>query len=111
MKKANLTVGAFVEVPFYCFAPERRGWNGWLFALGQIVKVGKTPSGKQAAVVEYYHNGVISKVFAADKVFDASLKISLKQQFINGLTDEEYQACCDKKELEWLVSRGAIIKN
>lgn len=111
MTKAKLTVGSFVEVPVYCFAPERRGWNGWQFAIGQIVKVGKTKSGKTAAVVECYWNGEVTKTFTADRIFDASLTIGLKQRFVDDLTAEEFESCCGKKQLDWLLNRGAITKN
>lgn len=43
MKHAkNLKVGALVEVPDYCFAPNRRGWNGWTFRAGIIRAIGKS---------------------------------------------------------------------
>ena len=43
MKKAkNLTIGAAVSVPDYCFAPLRHGWNGWIFRAGIIRKIGRS---------------------------------------------------------------------
>ena len=60
MKHANWCVGEEVQVPYYCFAPYRKGWNGWLFADGKIVErrigVGKN-AGQKYAVVEYTVNG------------------------------------------------------
>ena len=38
----NLKVGRLVQVPDYCFAPNRRGWNGWLFRAGIIRAIGKS---------------------------------------------------------------------
>ena len=37
MKKAEWKVGELVQVPYYCFAPHRYGWNGYLFADGEII--------------------------------------------------------------------------
>lgn len=60
MKKAPWKVGAEVQVPYYCFAPYRSGWNGYLFADGIIVErrigTGKN-EGIKYAVVEYTKNG------------------------------------------------------
>ena len=60
MKKAEWKVGELVQVPYYCFAPHRYGWNGYLFADGEIVQrrigVGKN-EGVQYAVVKYVVNG------------------------------------------------------
>lgn len=38
----NLKVGSLIQVPDYCFAPNRRGWNGWLFRAGIIRAIGKS---------------------------------------------------------------------
>lgn len=60
MKKAEWKVGELVQVPYYCFAPHRYGWNGYLFAEGVIVKrcvgTGKN-AGVQYAMVKYTVNG------------------------------------------------------
>ena len=58
MKKANWTVGEKVRVPYYCFAPMRRGWNGWLFADGEIIeKRERVKDGAPMALVEYTVDG------------------------------------------------------
>ena len=48
----NLTVGAVVEVPAFCFDERRSGWNGWLFSAGIIRKVDKFKNGDPAYLVE-----------------------------------------------------------
>jgi len=43
MKHAqNIKVGSLVQVPDYCFAPNRRGWNGWIFRAGIVLAIGKS---------------------------------------------------------------------
>ena len=107
MKKVrNLKIGVFVQVPTYCFAPDRSGWNGWSFDIGQIVKIGKTKSGKSAAVVQFLHDGKeAEKVFTADKIFDAQTAIAARQIMLKDFTDEDLQKA-DK--LRWLLERGTI---
>ena len=60
MKKAEWKVGELVQVPYYCFAPYRPGWNGYLFANGVIterrVGTGKN-AGIEYAMVKYSVNG------------------------------------------------------
>ena len=60
MKKAEWKVGELVQVPYYCFAPYRTGWNGYLFADGVIVErrvgTGKN-NGVPYALVKYTVNG------------------------------------------------------
>ena len=73
MKFAAWSVGEQVQVPYYCFAPYRHGWNGWLFANGVIVErrigVGKN-EGKKYAVVEYSVNGKTERhQFRMENVF------------------------------------------
>ena len=38
----NLKIGSLVQVPDYCFAPFRSGWNGWIFRAGIIRAIGKS---------------------------------------------------------------------
>jgi hypothetical protein len=73
MKNAKWNIGEQVQVPYYCFSPYRRGWNGWLFANGTIVErrigVGKN-EGKKYAVVEYTANGKAERrQFRMENVF------------------------------------------
>lgn len=107
MKKVcKMEIGAFVQVPTYCFAPHRSGWNGWSFDIGQIVKVGKTKSGESAAVVQFLHDGKeAEKVFTAEKIFDASTAIAARQIMLKDFSDEDLKKA-DK--LRWLLERGAI---
>ena len=74
MRRAKWEVGAQVQVPYYCFAPYRSGWNGWLFAEGVVVErrvgVGKN-DGKRYSVVEYTANGKTQrKQYRVENVFE-----------------------------------------
>ena len=74
MRRAKWEVGAQVKVPYYCFAPYRSGWNGWLFADGVVVErrvgVGKN-EGKRYSVVEYTTNGKTQrKQYRVENVFE-----------------------------------------
>lgn len=74
MRRAKWEVGALVKVPYYCFSPYRKGWNGWLFADGVVVErrvgVGKN-EGKRYSVVEYTVNGETQrKQFCVENVFE-----------------------------------------
>lgn len=56
MKTVNfdkVKVGELVQVPRYQFAPQRRGWNGWLFSDAVVLsKSIGTRTGKQIITVE-----------------------------------------------------------
>ena len=74
MKKAKWEVGHEVKVPYYCFAPHRRGLNGYLFADGVIVErrigTGKN-EGTKYAVVKYEAGGKENtKTFKMEYVFE-----------------------------------------
>lgn len=73
MKKANWKIGEKVSVPYYCFAPMRRGWNGWLFAEGEIVeRLRRIKDNAPMATVEYTVDGqTYRKNFLMDRVFKA----------------------------------------
>lgn len=49
----NPSVGQLVQVPVIEFAPQRRGWNGWLFRVGVIEKLYISKSGRKCAKVRY----------------------------------------------------------
>ena len=58
MKRAKWAVGEKVQVPYYCFAPYRKGWNGYLFTQGVIVERRKrVKDNAPIAVVEYQLKG------------------------------------------------------
>jgi len=80
----NIKVGLIVEVPYYCFAPMRSGWNGWLFTLGEVIKIGKTSQGNDTTLVRYINthkkveNGICAtceQYFLFSRCFDPSSPI------------------------------------
>lgn len=75
MKKANWKIGERVQVPYYCFAPYRRGWNGWLFTEGTIVeRRRRIKDNAPMAVVEYQLEGKAPErhQYSMDRVFKAN---------------------------------------
>ena len=74
MKKAEWKIGELVQVPYYCFAPHRKGWNGYLFANGVIVeRHRRVKDNAPIAVVEYRLEGKAPErhKYTMDKVFKA----------------------------------------
>lgn len=74
MKKAEWKVGELVQVPYYCFAPHRHGWNGYLFAdgviVGRAVGSGKNNAGVEYAIVKYTARGKEeTHKYSMDRVF------------------------------------------
>ena len=73
MKKAEWKVGELVQVPYYCFAPHRSGWNGYLFADGVIVErragIGKNAGVKYAMVKYSVHGKEETHQYRMDRVF------------------------------------------
>lgn len=74
MRKAAWKVGERVQVPYYCFAPYRRGRNGYLFAEGVIVKrLRRVKDNAPMALVEYQLEGRAPErhQYTMDRVFKA----------------------------------------
>ena len=54
MKNAkNIKVGDIVQFPCICFAPLRRGWNGWIFRAAIVERLYTSKKGIPCAVVRY----------------------------------------------------------
>ena len=54
MKQAkNVQVGAIVQFPHHCFAPNRSGWNGWIFRAAIVDRFYMSTTGKLCAEVTY----------------------------------------------------------
>ncbi len=79
-KFETIQPGDLVQVPRYQFAPNRRGWNGWLFSEAVVLKKGVSKkSGRRVVIVnmrtpgrkrnEY---GETEKTFFADYVFQTN---------------------------------------
>lgn len=49
----NIKVGDVVQFPCICFAPLRRGWNGWIFRAAIVERLYTSKKGIPCAVVRY----------------------------------------------------------
>ena len=105
MKKVkNPKVGQLVEVPTYCFAPMRHGWNGWLFNIGVIEDIYTGKTGKRCATVRYNNHGSEStKGFVLDNVFQYEF-LDMQQKFV----DENKDAKSFGHEIEFMIRNGFI---
>lgn len=126
MKSINydeVKIGDLVEVPRHQFAPNRKGWNGWLFSeaiviekrISQknnrpVIKVEmRTPKGKN----DY---GTVEKTFYADCVFMTN-KADIAKQFMkeDGVSNkEEFYKYIEREDVtgcDWirfLVEKGFL---
>lgn len=122
MKNAeNISVGSIVSIPIRCFAPNRRGWNGWLFTLGIVEKIYKGPkSGKMCATVKYCSRRggryeLLPVTYATinvylDNCFDPTLDISCAKQNMPEFEEVEKngEQVCWSNEIAFLVDQGII---
>lgn len=49
----NVKVGDVVQFPCICFAPLRKGWNGWIFRAPIVERLYTSKTGVPCAVVSY----------------------------------------------------------
>ena len=114
MKKATLKRGEFVEIPYYCFAPYRRGWNGWLFTKAQVIEVvGKNKFGQRVALLDvcdpYKMDGEhYEKRVCEDRIFACHDVVEWAQAQVDAHPAEEY--CCGKynSAVYWLADKGLV---
>lgn len=114
----NLKVGSLVQVPDYCFAPMRRGWNGWIFRAGVIRKIGKSKKdGTTVYQVERCIRGYgdprypenRSRTYTAWFRKDAIFEISLTHAEMVMKHPREYwcQGCYDE-DTEFMIDQGFL---
>lgn len=110
----NLKIGSLVQVPDYCFAPMRSGWNGWLFRAGVIRKIGKSKrDGATVYQVERCIRGygdprvkdnrrTITAWFRKDAIFEKGYEHSKmlmehpREYWCNGCYDEDTEFMIDQ---------------
>ena len=116
-----------VQVPTYCFAPNRSGWNGWLFTKGVIVGFGtSTKTGKTMIKVEYPDRNyaqahrkraggfeigertTTTKWFITSAVFEADLE---HQQYITQFPRTHFECPSYDHETEFFIDKGLIADN
>ena len=115
MKHAKkLTVGSLVEVPDYCFAPYRSGWNGWIFRAGIIRALGRSKrDGSPTYKVEYCRRGygykgdktTITKWFRQDALFE---KDYTHAKFLMEHPREYWCNGCYDEDTEFMIDNGFL---
>lgn len=127
MKKVNFAkvkAGDLVEVPRTQFAPQRYGWNGWLFSEAVVIEkgIGKK-SGRQVITVEMRtpgksrnNYGTMTKTFFAECVFMTNAisnaarlleadGISSKEEFYKFIERDDVTGC---DWIRFLVEKGFL---
>lgn len=114
--------GDLVEVPRTQFAPQRHGWNGWLFSCAVVTAKGTSKkTGKKVVKVEMclpagkHHYTTKEAWFNADCVFPkntdclkghmAEWGVDSKEQFAEFLKRGDVS---DMSEVRFMVDRGFI---
>ena len=111
MKKAkNVQVGMIVEVPTYQFAPNRRGWNGYLFDPGKVTKLFISTKGNPCATVEVHRETghVYEKNYLLEHCFDYSFDIVRAKRIIDELTKEQFENATGTKWIKFLADEGIV---
>ena len=113
-RRAKLTPGEIVEIPYYCFAPMRSGWNGWLFTPAQVIKVlGKNKYGRRVALLDVCdpngkHGESYEKNVCEDRIFAYPGLVANTQRFV--LAHSESEMCKGRYSTEtyWLADKGLV---
>lgn len=126
MKTVNyekLQAGDLVQVPRTQFAPQRYGWNGWLFREAVVIRKGRgKKSNKPTVVVEMRtpkssnDYGTLEKAFRAEYVFQTNC-VNTAKKFLkeDGVTSkEEFYKYIERDDvggcdwIKFLVDKGFI---
>lgn len=80
MKNAkNIKVGDVVQFPCICFAPLRRGWNGWIFRAAIVERLYTSKKGIPCAVVRYCSR--VAGRYQLLPCVEATVNVALKNLF------------------------------
>ena len=117
MKKARkLAVGSVVSVPDYCFAPNRQGWNGWVFRVGIVREVGTSKKNGEriykveSSTLDYGRTkDVRTRWMYGSAIFDAELDIWDAKR----VTEYPREHWCNgySGDVEFLIDNGIIEDN
>lgn len=112
-------VGQLVRVPTTCFAPQRRGWDGWIFRVGVIEDLYTGKTGRPCAKVRYC-NGIAgryqmlpckqySKCLVLDNVFQWDGLAAAQRSYdeYKAYEDAGEQVCWDE-DTAFLLANGYI---
>jgi hypothetical protein len=117
----NVKLGQVVEVPTYCFAPMRSGWNGWLFTRGIVTGFGTSQkTGKPMIKVEYPDRGYARAYRKRDGSFGIGERTTTTKWFITSAVFEtdirlpeyprdRYETPSYNEEIEFLIDKGIIV--
>lgn len=126
MKKVNfgkLQAGELVQVPRTQFAPQRYGWNGWLFSEAVVIRKARgKKNNKPMVVVEMRipkssnDYGTIEKAFYAEYVFQTNAVENAKRILAreNVTTKEVFFQFIDRDDvtgcdwIKFLIDKGFI---
>ena len=126
MKKVNykkLQAGELVQVPRTQFAPQRYGWNGWLFSEAVVLRKARgRKSNKPMVVVEMRtpksrnDYGTVEKAFYAECVFETNA-VAIAKKFLEEdsvTTKEEFYKFIQRDDVtgcDWirvLIEKGFL---
>ena len=126
MKKVNfkkLQAGELVQVPRTQFAPQRYGWNGWLFSKAVVIRKARSKKNNKPMVVVEMRTpkssndyGTIEKVFCAEYVFQTSAvetakkilagdNVTTKEAFFQFIERNDVTGC---DWIKFLVDKGFL---
>lgn len=109
VKYEKINPGDLVEVPRTQFAPNRRGWNGWLFSNAIVLSKGAgKKTGKPCITVEMMvpgkskrEYGTLKKTFFAEHVFYTN-SLEYAKQFL------EEDGIKTRKEFDEFIAREDV---
>lgn len=120
----NVKIGQPVEVPTYCFAPLRRGWNGWMFTKGIVKAFGTSKkTGNPLVKVEFPartyavayrtirgdirvgERETIEKWFPTSEIFETDLH---HQEWITQFPRDHFELPSYDHETEFLINKGLV---
>ena len=126
MKKVNfekLQAGELVQVPRTQFAPQRNGWNGWLFSEAVVIRKARSKKNNKPMVVVEMRTpkssndyGTIEKAFYAEYVFETNA-VAIAKKFLsedNVTTKEEFYKFTERDDvtgcdwIKFLVDKGVL---
>lgn len=126
MKKVNyekLRAGELVQVPRSQFAPQRRGWNGWLFSEAVVIRKARSKKNNKPMVVVEMRTpkssndyGTIEKAFYAEYVFQTNA-VAIAKKFLaedNVTTKEEFFKFIERDDvtgcdwIKFLIDKGFL---
>jgi hypothetical protein len=123
-KVKNIKIDQLVQVPTYCFAPNRSGWNGWLFTKGIVKAFGTSKTGNPLVKVEFPDRGyarayrkraggfgidertTIEKWFITSAVFETDLD---HQNWITQFPRDHFETPSYDHETEFLIDKGLVV--